>query len=97
MDDTRNVGVRFIEPTGKLPKRKEIRLKTYDYKSDGYYFVTICTHKCKPNIRKYKSEVERILLSLLERFSGLKIDFYVLMSTHLHVIFFFDGMKEGLP
>jgi REP element-mobilizing transposase RayT len=97
MDDTRNVGVRFIEPTGKLPKRKEIRLKNYDYKSDGYYFVTICTHKGKPNIRKYKSEVEQILLSLLERFPGLKIDFYVLMSTHLHVIFVFDGMKEGLP
>lgn len=24
MDDGRNVGVRFIEPTGKLPKRKEV-------------------------------------------------------------------------
>ena len=32
-----------------------------------------------------------------ERFSGLKIDFYVLMSTHLHVIFTFNGMSEGLP
>lgn len=97
MDNSKNVGVRFIEPVVKLPKRKEIRLKTYDYKSNGYYFVTICTHKSKPNIRKYKSEVERILLSLPERFSGLKIDFYVLMSTHLHVIFIFDGMKKGLP
>ncbi len=41
--------------------------------------------------------VERILLSLPERFSGLRIDWYVLMSTHLHVIFLFDGMKNGLP
>jgi len=41
----------------------------------------------KPNIRQYKRVVERILLSLPGRFSGLKIDCYVLMSTHLHVIF----------
>ena len=97
MRDSRNVGVRFIEPAGKGLRRKEIRLKTYNYKSDGYYFVTICTNKGKPNIRRYRKLVERILLSLPERFSGLKIDFYVLMSTHLHVIFVFDGMNDGLP
>ena len=96
MDDGRNVGVRFIEPAGKLRRRKEIRLKSYDYKSDGYYFVTICSHRGRPNIRQYREVVERILLSLPERFSGLKIDWYVLMSTHLHVIFAFDGMKDGL-
>ena len=27
-----------------LPKRKHIRLKTYDYSTPGAYFVTICTH-----------------------------------------------------
>ncbi len=27
----------------KLPKRKNIRLKDYDYSSCGYYFITICT------------------------------------------------------
>ena len=27
----------------KLPYRKSIRLKNYDYSSNGYYFVTICT------------------------------------------------------
>jgi len=48
-------------------------------------------------IRRYKKVVERILLSLPEIFSGLKINWYILMSTHLHVIFAFDGMKEGLP
>ena len=54
-------------------------------------------HRGKPNIRRYGEVVEKILLSLPERFSGLKIDFYVLMSTHLHVIFVFDEIKEGLP
>lgn len=28
----------------KLPKRKNIRLKDYDYSQAGYYFVTICTN-----------------------------------------------------
>ena len=27
----------------KLPKRKNIRLKNYDYSQAGYYFVTICS------------------------------------------------------
>ncbi len=31
----------------KLPQRKEIRLKDYDYSSPGVYFVTICTAKRK--------------------------------------------------
>ncbi len=97
MDNEKSEGVRFIEPVGKLPQRKEIRLKSYNYKSDGFYFVTICTHRGEPNIKQYREEIERILLSLPKRFSGLKIDWYVLMSSHLHVIFVFDGMKRGLP
>ena len=31
-----------------LPKRKELRLKHYDYSSKGAYFVTICTRERKP-------------------------------------------------
>ena len=27
-----------------LPKRKQIRLRAYDYSAPGAYFVTICTH-----------------------------------------------------
>jgi hypothetical protein len=30
-----------------LPKRKPTRLKKFDYSSEGYYFVTICTHNKK--------------------------------------------------
>jgi len=91
------VGAQFIEPVNKpLPRRKEIRLKNYDYTQDGYYFVTICTHKQKPNITEHKDVVKQILFSLPERFSGLNIDLYVLMPTHIHVIFVFEGMKRSL-
>lgn len=93
----KNVGVRFIEPVRKsLPKRKEIRLQNYDYSQDGYYFVTICTHKQKPIIEEHKDVVKQILFSLPKRFSGLNIDWFVLMPTHIHVIFVFEGMKRTL-
>lgn len=80
----------------KIISRKELRLKHYDYKSDGYYFATICTHNHKPNIQQYKQKVEQLLLLLPNRFSGLAIDWYVLMPTHIHVIFIFHNMKEDL-
>jgi hypothetical protein len=97
MDDSRNVGVRFIEPAGKLPKRKEIRNVGVQFIEPVYGLDESSPYRGRPNIRQYRGVVERILLSLPERFSGLKIDWYVLMSTHLHVIFLFDGMKDGLP
>ena len=31
----------------KNPHRKQIRLKGYDYSSEGYYFITICTQNRK--------------------------------------------------
>ena len=32
----------------RFPKRKQIRLKHYDYSQNGYYFVTVCTHMRRP-------------------------------------------------
>jgi REP element-mobilizing transposase RayT len=96
MNDNKNVGARFIEPAVSLPKRKDIRLKSYDYKSNGYYFITICTYRGKPYIKKYEEIIEEILLSLPERFSGLRIDWYILMPDHLHMIFVFNETKKDL-
>lgn len=31
-----------------LPKRKDTRLKAYNYSTPGAYFVTICTENRKP-------------------------------------------------
>ena len=90
------VGVRFIEPAGSVAKRKEVRLKSYDYKSNGYYFVTICTYREKPYIKKYEEIIEKVLVSLPERFSGLTIDWYILMPTHIHMIFVFYDIKKDL-
>lgn len=36
----------------ELPKRKNLRLKDYDYSSNGMYFLTICTDNRKNLLSK---------------------------------------------
>ncbi len=38
-----------------IPKRKDIRLKQYDYSRIGYYFITICTKNRKYILSKMKN------------------------------------------
>ena len=102
----------------ELPKRKDLRLKHYDYSSAGAYFVTICTKDRKrilsniikpsvgvgalddplngflnePQIPQIQlTEIgkvtEKYLLSS-ENIPGVKIDRYVIMPDHIHVIIF---------
>ena len=80
----------------KLPARKNIRLRYYNYKEDGYYFVTICCSNQEHNLKKYKDIAENILYNLPIKFSGLKIDYFVFMPTHMHAIFIFEGCRVGL-
>ena len=79
--------------------RKNIRLKFYDYKLNGYYFVTICTDYRKPylNNEKIKEIVVAELALLEKRFLGLKIDYYILMPDHIHLIFVLENSDVKLP
>ena len=83
---------------GKLPKRKEIRLKDYDYSSDGYYFVTICTNFKKPffQSKKAKTIVVAELARLSTRFKGVNVDYSVIMPNHIHLILYFENSKYSL-
>ena len=82
-----------------LPQRKATRLKDYDYGTPGAYFVTLCTQNkkhifeiesvgndlcvvpCLQNqiIHKWVKETEN-------KFDNIKIDKYVIMPNHLHLI-----------
>ena len=93
-----------------LPKRKELRLKQFNYSSAGTYFVTICIKDRKrilSNIVKSADGadpktvlteigkiVEKNLLSS-ENIPGVKIDRYVIMPDHIHAIIYLYPM-EGL-
>jgi REP element-mobilizing transposase RayT len=80
----------------KFPQHKNLRLKDYSYKSDGYYFVTICTAYKRPLISQHREVVEKTLQNLLLRFPGLELDYYVLMNNHLHLILVFKGVDANL-
>lgn len=88
-----------------LPRRKNIRLKYYDYSQEGMYFITICVKNrtellgkiignrinlteegilAKENIKK----IEKI-------YSNIKIDEYVIMPNHIHIILKIDS-KNGI-
>jgi putative transposase len=79
--------------TGDLPKRRSIRLKHYDYSSDGYYFVTISVRERRPLIPGHEKTIENILTELPHRFQGVSVDYYVLMSSHIHVIIVLHDAK----
>ena len=76
----------------QLKYRKHLRLREFDYNSNGAYFVTICTHNRLPIITdEYKKIIEQELIGLEERFSGMKIDYHVFMSHHIHFIALLTG------
>jgi putative transposase len=79
-----------------LPRRRNIRLKHYDYSADGYYFVTICAYKRRPIIKKNDRILDGVLRELPERFAGVSIDYYVAMPSHIHVIFVLHEAKIPL-
>ena len=85
----------------ELPQRKPTRLKNFDYSSAGAYFVTICIKDRKrmlsdiikpvltPQIQltEIGKITEKYLLSS-ENIPGVKIDRYMVMPDHVHVIIF---------
>jgi len=86
----------------ELPKRKPTRLKNYDYSQNGYYFVTICTHNkqkilCNivesnaldlPSVvlSKIGEIAEQELLNVTSHYDNIKIEKYVIMPNHIHLI-----------
>ena len=97
----------------KLPNRKNIRLKEYDYSQAGYYFVTICTHNRQNLLGKVVGgglcaapyvmlsnigkDVETNLLKLPRIFDGIVIKPYIIMPNHIHFVVQLTGRHGDLP
>jgi len=78
--------------------RKNVRLKDFDYKRSGAYFVTICTDFRKDLIgQKEKLILEEELNQLPRRFEGVSLDYFVIMGNHLHLILVFNESSVDLP
>lgn len=78
--------------------RKNIRLRNYDYKQDGAYFITICTNYRKPLIKDDENKIITIeLKSIEDRFHGVFLDFLSVMDNHIHFILIFKEAEKSLP
>ena len=94
-----------------FPKRKHPRLKNYDYSQDGFYYVTIhiapdgerlseiLYNPDENTAKECLTETGTIacehLLSLENRFSYVRVDKYVIMPTHIHMILEFCRQPAG--
>ncbi|MFH1062156.1 MAG: transposase [Candidatus Omnitrophota bacterium] len=89
----------------KYPKRKQIRLKNYDYSQPGYYYITICidNRECifgdiidnRIYLNNVGKMVDQTLRTLPEYYQNITIDNYIVMPNHIHGIIQIVG--AGFP
>jgi len=92
-----------------MDQRKHIRLTEYDYSQNGYYFVTICTKDRKnvlwesvgatcgrPHLSTYGKVVEEEISKFDNVYTGVRIDKYVVMPNHIHMIIAVEA-DDGRP
>jgi REP element-mobilizing transposase RayT len=75
---------------------KKLRLKNYDYTTNGYYFVTICTNYQKPLLTESNRNVVARFIEQTRGIPGVDIDYYIIMPTHLHLILVLDNCNFKL-
>lgn len=88
----------------ELTKRKSPRIPGFNYAMPNYYFITMCTHnkECifgKPReLSVYGKIAEENLLKIPQLNPNMKIDKYVVMPNHIHVIIIVmsEKMEKGL-
>ncbi len=76
------------------------RLKGWDYSNDGYYFITICTKNRnyffgeiidgKMKLNAVGKLAEKFWLQIPLQFEYAKLDVFVVMPNHIHVILVID-------
>lgn len=86
------------ENANKTSYRKHIRLRKYDYRENGYYFVTLCTRNREPLFEsvKAKDTVLEKIEQISDYYSGVTVDEVVVMPNHLHFILIFASSKKSL-
>ncbi len=79
-----------------IHRRRSIRLKKYNYSRSNAYFVTICVQnrECllgniinnKVSLSELGKLVEKNWNKLIQRFTNINLDSYVVMPNHFHGI-----------
>lgn len=84
----------------ELPKRKNTRLKEYDYSQSSYYFITICIKQRREFfshiidndlvLTKFGKILEEVW-NHLPKYYSVELDYYVIMPDHFHGIIIIDN------
>ncbi len=77
-------------------RRRSIRLQGYDYRENGAYFVTICTHRRAPLFGEIVGDemqlnelgvlVQHSWEAIPKHFVNVELDAFVIMPNHVHAI-----------
>jgi REP element-mobilizing transposase RayT len=88
-----------------LPQRKSPRLQGYDYRSNGAYFVTICSAQREwifgeiVEGRMMLSAIGIIAARMWDEIPGhfphIELDAFVIMPNHVHGILVFGDVSVG--
>lgn len=95
----------------KFTKRKRTRLIGYDYSKSGAYFITICTHNRKnilsdivvgegstlPQLKEEGRIIEKTLLSVGDKYPCIRMDKFIIMPNHIHIILCIENNGRGNP
>jgi putative transposase len=79
-----------------MPRRKNVRLKCYDYSLPGAYFITICTKNKTPTISsgKIRSIIENVWYNLPNHYQNISLDEFVIMPNHIHGLIIIKGKTD---
>ena len=88
-----------MENEKALPKRKDPRLRGFDYSKTGAYFLTICTQNRKnilstivgegsplPQLTPYGEIADGLIQKIPEKYPESSVDCYVIMPNHIHIL-----------
>ena len=94
-----------------LPKRKQIRIKDYDYSTPGAYFITVCTANrekifwngvgadiIRPQnvpLSTAGKIAEQGILQVAEHYENVVVDKYCIMPDHIHMILCIESDLDG--
>ena len=84
----------------RLPARKRLRLRDYDYSTPGAYFITFCTHGRRNILSRIVGAIHEspesrlttcgvivdVVIRSIPEHLHVTIDSYVVMPNHVHLI-----------
>ena len=84
-------------------QRKSPRLPKFDYCSNQYYFLTLCTYNKAcifgqiPRMNKLAAIVREHIENLENTRKGVLVDKYVIMPNHVHMIISLHNSDISIP